>query len=95
MRADPRRQAPTLTRVELSSEAIRLGRVMLELIPEPEVIGLVALMLLHDSRREARVSAAGELVLLDQQDRKTWNHAFIREGIALVERALATRRLGP
>jgi RNA polymerase sigma-70 factor, ECF subfamily len=86
---------PSLTRVELSAEAIRLGRVMLELIPEPEVIGLVALMLLHESRRAARVSVEGELVLLDQQDRSTWNHESIREGIALVERALATRRFGP
>ncbi len=86
---------PSLTRVELSTEAIRLGRVMLELLPEPEVVGLVALMLLHESRRAARVSAGGELVLLEQQDRSTWNHAFIREGIALVERALATRRFGP
>lgn len=86
---------PSLTRAELSAEAIRLGRVMLELIPEPEVIGLVALMLLHESRRIARVSAEGELVLLEQQDRSTWDHALIREGIALVERALATRRFGP
>jgi RNA polymerase sigma-70 factor (ECF subfamily) len=86
---------PSLTRVELSAEAIRLGRVMLELLPEPEVIGLVALMVLHESRRAARVSAEGELVLLEQQDRSMWNQAFIREGIALVERALATRRFGP
>ena len=86
---------PSLTRVELSAEAIRLGRVMLELLPEPEVAGLVALMLLHESRRAARLSAEGELVLLEQQDRSMWNHAFIREGIALVERALATRRFGP
>ncbi len=86
---------PSLTRVELSAEAIRLGRVMLEWVPEPEVIGLVALMLLHESRRAARVSAEGEFVLLEQQDRSTWNHALIREGIALVERALATRRFGP
>jgi RNA polymerase sigma-70 factor (ECF subfamily) len=86
---------PSLTRVELSAEAIRLGRVMLELMPEPEVIGLVALMLLHESRRAARVSIEGELVLLEEQDRSTWNHALIREGIALVERALATRRFGP
>jgi RNA polymerase sigma-70 factor (ECF subfamily) len=86
---------PSLTRVELSAEAIRLGRVMLELLPEPEVIGLVALMLLHESRRAARVNAGGELVLLEQQDRSTWNQALIREGIALVERALATRRFGP
>lgn len=85
---------PSLTRAELSTEAIRLGRVMLELLPEPEVLGLVALMLLHESRRTARVSAEGELVLLEQQDRSTWNHALIREGIALVERALATRRFG-
>lgn len=85
----------SLTRVELSAEAIRLARVMLELLPEPEVIGLVALMLLHESRRHARVSAAGELVLLEQQDRSTWDHVLIREGISLVERALATRRFGP
>jgi len=86
---------PSLTRAELSAEAIRLGRVLLELQPDPEVIGLVALMLLHESRRAARVSADGELVLLEQQDRSTWNDAFIREGIALVERALSTRRFGP
>lgn len=86
---------PSLTRAEVSDEAIRLGRVMLELLPEPEVIGLLALMLLHESRRATRVSAEGELVLLEQQDRSAWNHAFIREGIALVERALATRRFGP
>jgi len=86
---------PSLTRVELSTEAIRLGRVMLDLLPEPEVIGLIALMLLQESRRAARVSAEGELVLLEQQDRSTWNQAFIREGIALVERALGTRRFGP
>jgi RNA polymerase sigma-70 factor (ECF subfamily) len=86
---------PSLMRAELSAEAIRLGRVLLELLPEPEVIGLVALMLLHESRRPARVSADGELVLLEQQDRSTWNHDFIREGIALVERALSTRRFGP
>ncbi|HEY4246571.1 MAG TPA: RNA polymerase sigma factor [Lacunisphaera sp.] len=86
---------PSLTRGELSIEAIRLDRVLLELMPEPEVIGLLALMLLHESRRPARVSAEGELVLLEQQDRSRWNHAFIREGIALVERALSTRRFGP
>lgn len=86
---------PALTRADLSAEAIRLGRVLAELLPEPEVIGLLALMLLHESRRDARVSGDGELVLLEQQDRSTWNQAFIREGIALVERALATRRFGP
>ena len=85
---------PSLTRAELSAEAIRLGRVLLELLPEPEVIGLAALMLLHESRRPARASADGEIVLLEQQDRSKWNHAFIREGIALVERALSTRRFG-
>jgi len=86
---------PSLTRVELSTEAIRLGRVVLELLPEPEVLGLVALMLLHESRRSTRVNAAGELVLLEQQDRSAWDPGLIREGIALVERALATRRFGP
>jgi RNA polymerase sigma-70 factor (ECF subfamily) len=86
---------PSLTRADLSAEAIRLGRVLLELLPEPEVMGLVALMLLHESRRAARVSDGGELVLLEQQDRLAWNQAFIREGIALVERALSTRRFGP
>lgn len=84
-----------LMRADLSAEAIRLGRVVLELLPEPEVLGLVALMLLHESRRTARVSADGELILLDQQDRSRWNQSFIREGIALVECALSTRRFGP
>jgi RNA polymerase sigma-70 factor, ECF subfamily len=86
---------PSLTRAELSAEAIRLGRVLLELLPEPEVLGLLALMLLHESRRPARVGADGELVLLEQQDRSAWNQALIREGIALAERALSTRRFGP
>ncbi|HUR57568.1 MAG TPA: RNA polymerase sigma factor, partial [Opitutaceae bacterium] len=86
---------PSLTRMELSAEAIRLGRVLVELLPEPEVIGLLALMLLHESRRAARTDAAGELVLLEQQERTKWNDGFIREGVALVERALATRRFGP
>ncbi len=86
---------PALTRAELSAEAIRLGRILVELLPEPEVLGLAALMLLHEARRAARVSADGELVLLEQQDRSKWNHATIREGIALVERALSTRRFGP
>lgn len=86
---------PALTRPELSAEAIRLGRVLLELLPEPEVTGLVALMLLQESRRAARVDVTGELVPLEQQDRSTWDHRLIREGIALVERALGTRRFGP
>lgn len=86
---------PALTRVELSSEAIRLGRILVDLLPEPEVLGLLALMLLHESRRAARVGTDGELVLLEQQDRSRWHRGHIREGIALVERALATRRFGP
>jgi RNA polymerase sigma-70 factor (ECF subfamily) len=85
----------SLTRVELSAEAIRLGRLLVELLPEPEVIGLLALMLLHDSRRAARVSPAGEIVLLGEQDRSVWNRDLIAEGSALVERALSSRRAGP
>jgi RNA polymerase sigma-70 factor (ECF subfamily) len=85
----------TLTRPDLSGEAIRLGRLLVELLPEPEAIGLLALMLLHDARRAARTSADGELVLLDAQDRTTWNRAQISEGVALVERALSSRRAGP
>jgi RNA polymerase sigma-70 factor (ECF subfamily) len=86
---------PTLIRAEVSTEAIRLGRILLDRLPEPEVVGLLSLMLLHESRRPARVGADGELVLLEQQDRSRWDQAQIREGIALVERALATRRFGP
>lgn len=86
---------PSLTRADLSTEAIRLGRMLCELLPDPEAMGLLALMLLQESRRAARVNADGELVLLEEQDRTTWNQSFIREGIALVERALATRRFGP
>ena len=84
-----------LTRADLSGEAIRLGRLLLELLPEPEVMGILALMLLHESRRQARASATGEIVLLDQQDRSLWNRDLIAEGIAFVERALASRRFGP
>ncbi|CRM78951.1 hypothetical protein H097_22743 [Pseudomonas sp. FH4] len=84
-----------LTREELTREAIRLGRLLLELLPEPEVMGLLALMLLHESRRPARTSPAGELVLLAEQDRALWGAALIAEGCALVEQALATRRFGP
>jgi len=83
------------TRADLSAEAIRLGRLVLELLPEPEVRGLLALMLLHESRREARADAAGELILLDEQDRTRWNQAYIREGAALVRDALSTPRAGP
>jgi RNA polymerase sigma-70 factor, ECF subfamily len=86
---------PSLTRVDLSGEAIRLGRLLVALLPEPEAIGLLALMLLHESRRAARASPAGDLVLLDEQDRALWNRDQIAEGSALVERALASRRIGP
>ncbi|MCT9125026.1 RNA polymerase sigma factor [Cupriavidus gilardii] len=84
-----------LTRHDLSGEAIRLARLLLELLPEPEVMGLLALMLLHESRRAARTSSDGELVLLDEQDRSRWDRALIAEGTALVERALTSRRFGP
>jgi len=84
-----------LVRHDLSGEAIRLGRLLVELLPDPEAMGLLALMLLHESRRNARASAAGELVLLDEQDRSLWNREQIGEGTALVERALASRRFGP
>lgn len=84
-----------LTRDDLTCEAIRLGRLLLELLPEPEVMGLLALMLLHESRRPARTSASGELVLLDEQDRALWDASLIAEGCALVEQALTTRRFGP
>ena len=84
-----------LTRAYLSAEAVRLGRLLLELLPAPELMGLLALMLLHDSRRAARTDEAGELVRLDEQDRSRWNQAQIAEGAALVQRALASRRFGP
>src|SRR5688572_29402882 len=85
----------SLTRHDLSAEAIRLGRLLVELLPEPEARGLLALMLLHESRRTARTSTSGELVLLDDQDRSLWDRALIAEGIQLVEQALASRRVGP
>ncbi len=85
----------SVTRHDLSGEAIRLGRLLVELLPEPEAMGLLALMLLHDSRRAARMSASGELILLDEQDRSLWNLAQIAEGSRLVERALAARPPGP
>jgi RNA polymerase sigma-70 factor (ECF subfamily) len=84
-----------LVRRDLSAEAIRLGRLLVELLPEPEAEGLLALMLLQDSRREARTSPSGELVLIDDQDRASWNRAEIAEGSALVQRALRSRRFGP
>ncbi len=85
----------SLTRADLSGEAIRLGRLLFHLLPEPEVMGLFALMLLHESRRAARTSKTGELVLLEHQDRSLWNQSHIREGVGLIERALASRRFGP
>ncbi|MES2438802.1 MAG: RNA polymerase sigma factor [Verrucomicrobiota bacterium] len=84
-----------VTRADLSAEAIRLGRLLLELSPEPEVMGLLALMLLQESRRTARNSPTGELILLEDQDRSRWDRGSIAEGVALVERALVSRRFGP
>jgi RNA polymerase sigma-70 factor, ECF subfamily len=85
----------SLTRPDLSGEAIRLGRLVGELLPEPEAVGLLALMLLHDSRRAARTSPTGELILLGDQDRSLWNRDQIAEGASLVKRALSSRRIGP
>ncbi len=85
----------TLTRPDLSAEAIRLGRLMVELLPEPEVLGLLALMLLHESRREARNTPTGEIILLDDQDRSLWNREQIDEGKQLVARAFESRQFGP
>jgi RNA polymerase sigma-70 factor, ECF subfamily len=85
----------SLTRPDLCAEAVRLGRLLLQLLPEPEVMGLLALMLLHESRGAARTTPEGDLILLDQQDRSLWNRPLIEEGVALVERAFASRRLGP
>jgi RNA polymerase sigma-70 factor (ECF subfamily) len=84
-----------VTRAELTGEAIRLGRLLTELQPEPEVVGLLALMLLQESRRAARTSPSGELILLESQDRSLWNREQIAEGVALVEKALRSRRFGP
>jgi RNA polymerase sigma-70 factor, ECF subfamily len=84
-----------VTRSELTGEAIRLGRLLTELQPEPEVIGLLALMLLHESRRAARTSPTGELILLEHQNRSLWNREQIAEGVALLEKALKSRRFGP
>jgi RNA polymerase sigma-70 factor (ECF subfamily) len=84
-----------VARKDLTGEAIRLGRLLVELLPEPEARGLLALMLLHESRRSARSAASGELVLLERQDRSLWDRDLIREGSALVEAALKSRRFGP
>ena len=85
----------SLTRADLSGEAIRLSRLLLQLLTEPEVMGLLALMLLHESRRAARTSETGDLILLEHQDRSLWNQDHIREGVGLIERALTSRRFGP
>jgi RNA polymerase sigma-70 factor (ECF subfamily) len=85
----------SLTRNELSAEAIRLGRLLVELLPEPEAVGLLALLLLQESRRAARASPSGELVLLADQDRSLWNREQIADGLALVRGALASGRIGP
>ena len=85
----------SLTRTDLSGEAIRLGRLLVELLPEPEAIGLLALMLLHEARRAARTSPSGELILLEDQDRTVWDRGLIAEGSRLVERALESRQFGP
>ncbi len=84
-----------LTREDLTREAIRLGRLLMELLPEPEVMGLLALMLLNESRRPARTSPSGELILLDEQDRSLWDAGMIAEGCGLIERALSQRDIGP
>jgi RNA polymerase sigma-70 factor, ECF subfamily len=84
----------SLTRTDLSDEAIRLGRLLLELLPDPEIMGLLALMLVHESRRAARSSPDGDLILLEDQDRSLWNRQQIAEGTSLVEQALASRRFG-
>jgi len=85
----------SLTRPDLSGEAVRLGRLLVEQLPEPEALGLLALMLLHESRRAARASAEGDLILLEDQDRSRWNRDQIAEGTTLVERAFSSRQFGP
>jgi len=85
----------SLTRADLSGEAVRLARLLVQLLPEPEAQGLLALMLLNESRRAARTSPAGDLILLDEQDRNRWDKTLIAEGVALVESALGSRRFGP
>ena len=88
-------EGATVTRHDLSSEAIRLGRLLVRLLDEPEATGLLALMLLHESRRPARTTESGDLVLLEEQDRSRWNRAQIDEGSRLVEEALRSKRYGP
>lgn len=83
-----------VTRAELTGEAIRLGRLLVDLLPEPQVMGLLALMLLQESRRSARTSPTGELILLENQDRSLWNREQIAEGVALLQKAMKTRNFG-
>ena len=85
----------SVTRHDLSAEAIRLGRLLVDLLPEPEACGLLGLMLLHESRRAARTSPSGELILLDEQDRSLWDRGLIAEGTRLVQQSLTPRRVGP
>ncbi|OGA56268.1 MAG: RNA polymerase subunit sigma-24 [Betaproteobacteria bacterium RIFCSPLOWO2_12_FULL_65_14] len=85
----------SVTRADLSQEAIRVGRLLVELLPEPEAMGLLALMLIQESRRAARATPDGELVLLEDQDRSLWDKALIAEGVELTTRALKTRMFGP
>jgi RNA polymerase sigma-70 factor (ECF subfamily) len=85
----------SLTRADLSGEAIRLGRLLMELLPEPEAMGLLALMLLHEARSRSRTTPSGEMILLEDQERSLWDHAQIEEGVGLVERALTSHRFGP
>ncbi|MEM6353923.1 MAG: RNA polymerase sigma factor [Cyanobacteria bacterium P01_D01_bin.14] len=85
----------SLTRADLSAEAIRLGRLVMALLPDTEVVGLLALMMLQESRRTARTSPTGDLILLEDQDRALWNRELIAEGSTLVEQALSSGRIGP
>ncbi|SMO79380.1 RNA polymerase sigma factor [Fodinibius sediminis] len=85
----------TVTRLDLSREAIRLGRLLLDLLPDPEVVGLLALMLLHESRRPARTTPTGDLVLLEEQDRSLWDPDMIEEGLSLLKQAFTSNRIGP
>ncbi len=88
-------EGPSLTRGDLCAEAVRLGRLLVDLLDEPEALGLLALMLLHEARRATRVDAAGDLVLLENQDRSLWDRARIAEARDLIEQSMGSRRIGP
>ena len=88
-------EGPSLTRADLCAEAIRLGRLMVELLDDPEALGLLALMLLHEARRATRVDAGGDFVLLEDQDRSLWDRALIAEAESLIGRTMVSRRVGP